>query len=43
LPEPGSVKVVDFSLPQRAPAPPAKPAADAPGEGRQIKIRFFNS
>ena len=42
LPEPASVRVVDFFAATRAPAA-ADPVPDAPPQGRQIKIRFFNT
>jgi ribose transport system ATP-binding protein len=38
LPEPRSVRIVDFSAPKPSPPPDA-----SSGQGRQIKIRFFNS
>lgn len=43
IPEPASVRIVDFSSPQRAPSGAPRPEAETPQQGPQIKIRFFNS
>jgi ribose transport system ATP-binding protein len=39
IPEPASVRIIDFATPPRAP----RPVPETPQQDRKIKIRFFNS